>query len=72
MEKKNFISAVLEHKGINKNQAAKALGWTPQYIGYLCRDAKLLNTSDIPHICSCLQISKITMMKLLKEIIFGK
>lgn len=70
MNKKNFISMVIEYKGLNKNQASILLGWSPQLVGHLCRKAKMLNTEDIPFICERLDIPKGAMMKLLKDFIF--
>lgn len=69
-DKKSFLRLVLEYKELNMNQASKLLGWSPQIIGHLCRKGKMLNTSDIPHICSSLNISQGRMMKLLKDFIF--
>jgi hypothetical protein len=72
MSKKNFISSILEYKKINKNQASKLLGWTPQYLNYLCNHAKMINTEDIPHIASKLDVSKTKIMTFLEECIFNK
>ena len=36
MQKKTFLSLLLEQSGVKQADLARKLGWSPQRVGYLC------------------------------------